>query len=106
MNTDRLREAASLMRERAKITTPGSWFAVDGAVYTGTAAPHQVIVPCVTYYDDTDHIASWSPQVALAVAEWLEHSATVIDGLNQVGSSVVVPPGCYAVADAYLGDRS
>ena len=44
---------------------------------------------------------------ALAVADWLENSADVIDGQSETGNPTwVVPPGCFAVARAYLGESA
>jgi len=72
---DLLRRASALIRQRADAASGGRWFAVDSAVYTGTAAPHQTLVPCVTYSDDAEHIASWHPDAARGVADWLDNAA-------------------------------
>jgi len=37
---------------------------------------------CTGASADMDHIALWSPPVALAVADWLDGEAAVIDGLE------------------------
>jgi hypothetical protein len=99
MSADLLREAAALMRERAEAASryePDRWFAHDGSVIAGTAAPHQTIAPCLTYYDDAEHIASWHPAVALAVADLLLEAS--LDWPEY--------PAALAVARAYLGRES
>lgn len=108
MSADVLRRAASLMRERAEAATPGPWTEdeiLGCACCRAVRWDHRTRVLDASD-NDTPHIASWHPAVALAVADWLENSATTIEGLADVGSSVVVPPGCYAVARAYLGESA
>lgn len=80
-----LRQAAALMRERAEKATPGPWetyrnmhdecfvndldrrgFGVISNPATGRADYGRA---------DAEHIASWHPAVALAVADWLESVA-------------------------------
>lgn len=72
MSADVLRKAAALMRERAEAATGGPWLAyghtVEGA---GT-----VYFDKHSLHGDADHIASWHPAVALAVADWLDDIAT------------------------------
>ena len=75
---DRIRAAERLIRERAEAAsqwTPDAWFAVNGAVYGGTAAPHQTVLPVTTYDGDAEHIATWHPLAALAVADMLRQAA-------------------------------
>jgi len=97
MSADLLRRAAALMRERAEAATPGPWVSVvnsPGIACTdcmGTSqrhwfagvvpegSPHrQTWLTGVRGHDealargDSDHIASWHPAVALAVADWLD----------------------------------
>lgn len=101
-----LREAAQKIRARAEAATdtdPLPWFAHGGAVYAGTAAPHQVIAPTVTYYDDAEHIASWHPLVALAVADWLDHEAQIADEDAADGYEMGPRYPGLVVARAYLG---
>ena len=86
MSAEKLREAAALMRERAEAATRGPWRA-DGTTVGG--ARHQPVVmggfdssgslqdPCAPW--DAEHIASWHPAVALAVADWLDEAADHLD---------------------------
>ncbi|NUS57063.1 MAG: hypothetical protein HOV66_19735 [Streptomycetaceae bacterium] len=74
----RIRAAEALIRERAAAASAWDgmpWLAAAGAVYGGTAAPHQVVTPVTTYDGDAEHIATWHPAVALAVANWLRTAA-------------------------------
>lgn len=97
MSAETLRRAASLMRERAEAATEGvcpAWTAAavrhiarncdidceylscehteadDDAGRSGSAAGWG-------RYNDAQHIASWHPAVALAVADWLDAVAGV-----------------------------
>ena len=97
---DPLRAAARLMRERAEAATPGPWEPVLQIV----RAPNwpDVVDVWVAKTDravmelgdpaNAAHIASWDPQVALAVADWLDSEAD----WTQCAEAV-------AVARAYLG---
>ncbi len=100
MSADLLRRAASLMRERAEAATRGPWvvdgYGKDGWQVNGDGT---VFADCHVFQNDADHIASWHPAVALAVADWLEADATVIE---RHGLDVTVSKA-YAVARAYLG---
>ena len=69
------------MRERAEVATPGPWGYYghsiirpaelkDGKAPSYSAAYHQ---------EDAEHIASWHPAVALAVADWLDDHAETIE---------------------------
>ena len=76
-----LRQAATLMRQRAAANTDQPW----------KAAPHSRTRRCMTvqsgslflaYYvqpQAAEHIASWHPAVALAVADWLDLVARILD---------------------------
>lgn len=102
MSSARLSKAAALMRSRAEAASryqPDRWFAVDGAVIAGTAAPHQTIAPCLTYYDDAEHIAGMHPAVALEIASFLAFAAIYGDQPEPQSPTVQ-----YAlnIADAYL----
>ena len=114
MSADMLRRAAALMRERATDATEGRW---SNEHVCGDAVPNSHIVdrwfvmghfesgsptgPVSTseYQPDADHIASWHPDVALAVADWLDVTA----------STLVTYRAGYAealtVARAYLGEQ-
>ena len=103
MSASALRRAAELMRERAEAATPGGprWETAPHA------APHlRFIFPAdsdssitAAPVDDAEHIASWHPAVALAVADLLDLAAT-----HQVAFTPVVRPHLLAVAHAYLGE--
>jgi hypothetical protein len=102
MSAEILRRAASLMRERARraeraVEISGPW---------GTTWDHQVIASDGAQMADcfdsgllAEHIASWHPAVALAVADllttisWFPSSADPTD-----------MQAADAVARAYLGD--
>jgi hypothetical protein len=96
VSADMLREAATLMRERAEAATQGPWRAepirgiglrradVRGLPentahdYRGDAvatAADSEFGACPQ--GDAEHIASWHPAVALAVADWLDAVAAV-----------------------------
>jgi len=115
-----LREAAALMRRRAEAATTGPWatthisesavanqhiierwfvmgcFGSDPGNQTGPAAVCE-------YEPDGEHIASWHPAVALAVAGWLDLVARLLDeGFDPNAETVEA----LAVARAYLGRES
>jgi hypothetical protein len=118
-----LRRAAGLMRQRAEAAPPGPWHwkaapkgypqAVSSVgvplliaeTYTGPGAPAA----------EAEHIASWSPVPALAVARLLENRAAQYDLYEAhcagTGKPVVVGAGgdedpALTVARAYLGEPS
>jgi hypothetical protein len=96
------------MRERAEYATTGPWTTPEPEdEYWG---PRDVVGPgepgfryliCERAGNDAEHIASWHPAVALAVADWLDQAAIHFEG----GSLTVHPmtKRALAVADAYLG---
>lgn len=113
MSAELLREAASLMRQRATLATPGPWgtvarprrgrLHVESDQWTITQPPMR---------EDAEHIASWHPGVALAVAFWLEAVARSWDGQADRWNALAgdrprwsVPPShpALAAALAYLG---
>lgn len=93
MSADLLREAATLMRQRAEAATDGGfgwhigglaggneiWAHRDAAGYdswmVATTATRLNPNPGTTGLDDATHIASWHPAVALAVADLLDTAA-------------------------------
>ena len=128
---DELRQASSLMRERAKAATPGRWrynpdkhFREDGtcrfseAVFTGPPGKEAIAVAITGETDDpqsmadAEHIAGMQPAVALAVADWLETEASDYDDLDVstqhflAGDTGGDPAPEIAVARAYLGTES
>jgi hypothetical protein len=90
MSAEVLRRAASLMRERAEAATPPPWH-VDYRqhVYAALAAPqvrydapsnnYTTAVAPMVWDRNAEHIASWHPAVALAVADWLDDTADRLD---------------------------
>lgn len=100
MSAEVLREAARLMRERAagataftdaKTGSPLAWIqGLDGWVFDHGAAQ----IACAMTSENSEHIASWHPAVALAVADWL-------DAVSEFNPSPTSP--ALAVARAYLG---
>lgn len=93
-SAETLREAASLMRERAEAalaSAPGdaNWHAVSSLMADGKTPR------------DAEHIASWHPAVALAVADWLESEVNEWGDLPHM-----LNPHALAVARAYLGSES
>ena len=107
MSADLLREAASKMRERAEAATDGGprWETgpddmhgpARAVVYPADSDSAVAFAGC----EDAEHIASWHPAVALAVADWLDRVAETSDVVGAEPS-----PDMTAVARAYLGDES
>jgi hypothetical protein len=103
MSAARLREAAALMRSRAEAVRTGAdepdmWFGADEIVdefMWGDQPQHGDVKA------DAEHIASWHPVVALAVADLLDMAAT-----HQVGFTPVARERILAVVDAYLADTN
>ena len=127
MSAETLRRAAALMRERAEAATPGPWLAdvlgsegyavreVNGKPQPGSRIPRPVRVARCGYEEwGTDkanaaHIASWHPAVALAVAGWLDDTASANERVAELSgepTSRVLNKHALAVARAYLGDPS
>ena len=111
MSAELLREAAALMRGRAEAATPGGprWETQPDEMHGGA-----VILPADSDSaiagagaDDAEHIASWHPTVALAVAVLLASTAEHI--ASHDCEAHCEPDGCdmsndaRAVARAYLG---
>ena len=108
-----LRRAAELMRERAEPLPPSPWrpegrdvtatqdYQDDGSWdwgrgYVAAACPRQ---------DEAEHVASWGPLAALAVAEGLESAAERAERPVALKLTSLIP-GPLAVACAYLGEAS
>lgn len=103
MSAENLREAASLMRERALTATDGPWThgphfqrANCASVFAGKRTEGHYLAMYATPAD-AEHIASWCPAVALTVADWLEVTA------RDVGTSSFAFHAAIKVARAYLG---
>ena len=95
MSADVLRKAAALMRERAEAAGPNDpWFTSDDDANTP---------------EDAEHIASWHPAVALAVADWLDATAVRVEAAREPKDGGARNHGwrgsrqALAVARAYLG---
>ena len=106
---DTLRRAAKLMRERVAELPPLPWKAEGRDVlatqdYEADEAHGWLpdwgcafnVAVCARQ-DEAEHIATWSPPVALAVADWLEAEAA------DAGPFPLRFPQALAVARAYLG---
>lgn len=121
MSAARLREAANLMRERAQAATPGRWGVFGMTVLASTDGTSNVdtaveVAQALTVDDagrprtwDADHIRSWHPAVALAVADWLDAEVEGIEFALSIGMTEQqiadsnMGSSALAVADAYLG---
>ena len=119
MSAEVLREAAALMRERAEAATGDAAWAVEVAKTNGI--PNMVITADTSMvvadtYDkpgqaDAEHIASWHPAVALAVADWLdataaENNSPEDSGLGFLNFITADSHAALAVARTYLGSDS
>lgn len=120
MSAGLLRRAAALMRERADAAIPPPWLAegVGGIRMDGQRDGYQVMSPpnriARCQYgnwngrENAEHIASWHPAVALAVADWLDNEALVWDRVGPSAGVAATAPAYalpVAVASAYLGER-
>lgn len=117
---DDIRQAAELMRQRAKIATPGPWEEFDTRGPNGTdlniVGPADSDVEVCTLPAtpqgsmDSWHIHAWTPEVAAEVADWLDEiysamTGEVIDGRATVGPvSASEYAAARRVARAYLVD--
>ena len=81
MSAELLREAAALMRERAEAATPGPWQVGEDAdsgerfVYSERWTELAQVAEWSSGLGNPQHIASWHPAVALAVADWINGHA-------------------------------
>lgn len=102
MSAEIVRRAAALMRERAE----GSrmWYpsehhdGMDEAPWMDREWWSSVGLSDLA----ADHIASWHPTVALAVADWLDH---VADRAEKAPKRNYLVRDALAVARAYLGEQ-
>lgn len=108
MSAERLREAAALMRSRAEAATSGAqwtgshyWIEdYDPSDPSGQTSMQRLIGGMDA--PDSDHYSSWHPAVALAVADWLDRTADILDRTCDCNW----PNEPFAVANAYLGATS
>ena len=109
MSADLLREAAALMRKRAEAAMPGPWeqTGVMGSEYNDVVAcpgAASIVADTDTSDENAEHIASWHPDVALAVADWLESVADRYDYATTVKGADL--DHAVTIARAYLGRQS
>lgn len=119
MSAETLRRAAALMRERAEAATPGPWrVGSEGSEgsrvnpRTGDKREDSRWIASVNGRvqpedgRNAEHIASWHPVVALAVADWLDAVAAIIEehggffDIEGMGDASTL-----AVARTYLGEQ-
>jgi hypothetical protein len=105
MSSDLLREAAALMRSRAKSGTLAEpWTAKvlsDGRAWV--CGSNDYALSMHGYREDAEHIASWHPAVALAVADVLDCAAFMIHADRApVFERTALAQKALAVARAYL----
>lgn len=107
MTAEMLRRAASLMRERAEGATSGGprWETGPDEMH---GPSHAIVYPAdsdsavaFAASDNAEHIASWHPAVALAVADWLDACALVCEV-----KADAVKHHALTIARAYLGESS
>jgi hypothetical protein len=91
MSAEVLREAAALMRTRAKAANTIAWYVPETLVRGKSLDPVDEEV-------DAAFIASMSPAVALAVADWLDACALVTEVAPDRHKGLAL-----AVARAYMG---
>ena len=124
MTADTLRRAAALMRERAEAATGGRWaHDTEGAVRStaivasGSKWTAKRYGGCVVNRPsnpvdgsranaNADHIASWHPAVALAVADLLDAHADAELGDGYDESRDLTLQYLLRIARAYLGESS
>ena len=101
MSAEILRRAAGLMRERAEAASEGiNWWGVEPM----TRALDATFSP-PSAEQDAEHIASWHPAVALAVADWLVAESHQPETEHEGGAYTTGGPSLMAihVALTYLG---
>jgi hypothetical protein len=114
VSAETLRRAAALMRERAEAARAGRWLA-DGSELFADWEDSRYIGVCDGSLAEgnvanAEHIASWHPAVALAVADWLDAQAADVESFvdGEVGWVTVewraANTAALIVARAYLGE--
>lgn len=114
MSADLLREAAAKMRERAGAAMAGPWEVLDSAhrdPYVLQKGRGILTGGCIALASGEDygkgnaeHIASWDPVVALAVAAWLDNYAA--EWAETPSTSLPEDALAIAVASSYLKEES
>lgn len=103
-DVDLLRRAAALMRERAQAVTSGAWRPVR------VISDHTVAAITLNESiedNDGEHIAGWSPAVAITVADWLDRMVNEVEEAVSQGQPAWIVSTfdtALAVARAYLGE--
>jgi hypothetical protein len=104
---DEIRRAAQAMRQRAQHAAPGPWRIGNAVDPTRSCNVHTFpgargVADGMSWLD-AEHIASWHPLVALAVADWLAFEAAALDE----GAPDDPAGDCaLAIARAFLGRPS
>ncbi len=103
MSAEVLRRAASLMRERAQAATDAPWVVERAHPDMPAYVAHEGwwVIASRTEQWDAEHIASWHPAVALAVADWLDSAADRFDQATTLAGADA--DHAVTVARAYLG---
>jgi hypothetical protein len=113
MSAETLRKAAALIRERAPHASDSPWTVdarPDGRTWIDQPEDRHAIsmhgMPA-----NAEHIASWHPAVALAVADWLDTVAAwelcdALMGESFVGPCADTAKVALTVARAYLGEAA
>lgn len=108
LTTRKMRQAAQLMRDRAKAATPGQWTATERypflVLQPDAAEPMSSVSTNLAGAPEADaaHIAGWHPAVAIAVADWLDSVAFAIENNTPEGVEVAHAGQAVAVTLAYL----
>lgn len=110
MSAQKLRDAAKVLRERAGATEPGPWeVRRGGLIARASTSPRLVWPPHASadgqYWEDererndatATYIATVHPGVALALADWLDDTAT------EVASGATYSQDALRLADLILG---
>lgn len=105
MTAARLREAAKVLRERAKAATPGPWWngvSLGNVVFSSTGLDDDIAVTeGFGKRADAAYIALVHPLVGLALADWLDDEACRIE---MTGVRLFESP--MRLADLILGTES
>jgi hypothetical protein len=103
---DTIRQAATLMRQRAQAATPGPWISQkffhsgDLVAYNieSRHPDHMGHVGSVEDLPDLIYVASWHPIVALAIAEsWEQQANDMADAEAYLSSQPIFRNGAFAV---------
>lgn len=103
-----IRQAVRLMRERAQAATPGPWTATDAYPHLVLQGDDDMVSTNLAGKprEDAIHIASWTPAVALAVADLLDliaRTSLLADAIRGHPGRNVTAEAALNVAAAYLG---